>query len=106
VRRPSTDQASTKKRPAVVSSSDVCHREHSAAIVMAISSQPRPGAKAETAIHHWQRAGLLDPSVIKPVIATLATSLTIKKLGHLADADRASPQHILSVAPGCDRPAE
>ena len=97
---PFTDQSSSKKRPAVVVSSDVFHREHNAVIVMAISSQSRPTSETEATLHHWQRAGLLNPSVIKPVITTIASSLIIKKLGHLADDDRATLHRILLTAIG------
>lgn len=80
--------------------SGVFHREHDSVIVMAISSQPRPASQTEAAVHHWQRAGLLNPSVIKPAIATLVTTLIIKKLGHLADDDRAALHRIISTTIG------
>lgn len=97
---PFTDQSAAKKRPAVVVSSDLFHREHTNVIVVAISSQSRPTSETEAAVHHWQRAGLLNPSVIKPVIATFDTALVIKKLGHLSDDDRDSLQRILVACLG------
>lgn len=103
---PFTDQSTSKKRPAVVVSSDLFHREHSGVIVMAISSQARPASETEADIHHWKRAGLLNPSVIKPAIATLDTGLVIKKLGHLSDDDRTRLDRVLSAVLGHDRSAE
>lgn len=97
---PFTDQSATKKRPAVVVSSEAFHREHTDVIVMAISSQPRPMSETEAAVHHWQRAGLLNPSVIKPVITTLDTTLVIKKLGHLSDDDRTDLERIVATILG------
>jgi mRNA interferase MazF len=38
-------------------------------------------------VRDWQGAGLLKPSVIKPVFATLERRLIIKSLGQLQSAD-------------------
>lgn len=103
---PFTDQSTTKKRPAAVVSSELFHREHASVIVVAISSQSRPASETEGAVHHWQRAGLLNPSVIKPVIATLDTALVIKKLGHLSDDDRAALERVLTTAIGAGHAAK
>lgn len=85
---PFTDLSTTKKRPTVVVSSPGYHRERPDIVVMAITSQARAGAFGETAIQGWQAAGLLKPSVIKPVIATIEQGLVIKQLGRLTDQDR------------------
>jgi mRNA interferase MazF len=62
---PFTDQTATKKRPAVVVSSDAYQRERPDLILMAITSQVRPAPTVgEIAIVRWQTAGLLKPSVI------------------------------------------
>jgi len=37
---------------------------------------------------HWQVAGLLKPSAVKPVFATLEQRLVIRRLGALAPEDR------------------
>ncbi len=58
---------------------------------MAITSQFRPSpALGEVWLIDWQAAGLLKPSVAKPVFATLEQSLIIRKLGTLAAADRSA----------------
>jgi mRNA interferase MazF len=55
---------------------------------MAITSQIRPRlAFAEAKIGHWKGAGLLKPSVIKPVIATIERDLVRRRLGRLAPDD-------------------
>ena len=41
----------------------------------------------ETWISDWQHAGLLKPSVIKPVLATIEQRLILRRLGHLTSAD-------------------
>jgi len=58
---------------------------------MAITSQFRPNlAPGEVWLAEWQVAGLLKPSAIKPVFATLEQSLVIRRLGSLAAADQDS----------------
>lgn len=39
-------------------------------------------------VQDWQSAGLLKPSVIKPVIATIEQSLVIRVLGQLKQEDQ------------------
>ena len=85
---PFTDQTTSKKRPAVVVSSGVLHRESIDLVVMAVTSQPRAASSLEVPVTRWKEAGLLRPSVIKPVLATLARSLILKKLGSLHPPDR------------------
>jgi mRNA-degrading endonuclease toxin of MazEF toxin-antitoxin module len=85
---PFTDQTASKKRPAVVVSSDTLHRESIDLVVMAITTQPRAASSLEVGLTQWRGAGLLRPSVIKPVLATIERSLVLKKLGSLRKSDR------------------
>jgi len=56
---PFTDQSTTKRRPAVVVSSDAYHRERPDLIILAVTSQARPqAALGETAVATWKEAGL------------------------------------------------
>ena len=88
---PFTDQSATKQRPAVIVSSADYHRARRDVVLMPITSQLRGGnAFGETLIQDWQAAGLLKPSAIKPVIATLEQSLLIKTIGHLSTRDAAA----------------
>jgi mRNA interferase MazF len=94
---PFTSQRASKKRPAVV----VSNRSYSTArpdlIVMAITSQLRPDPRlGETWIGDWQAAGLLKPSVVKPVLATLEQRLVLRRLGALVDNDRAALRKAIS----------
>jgi mRNA interferase MazF len=87
---PFTSQTASKKRPAVVVSNraynDNLRRD---IVVMAITSQLRPtGGAGEVWIVDWRSAGLLKPSAIKPVFATLEQTLVLRKLGTLAVGDR------------------
>lgn len=88
---PFTSQAASKQRPAVVVSSRAYAVERPDVVLMAITSQMRPTPQiGETWLRHWQGAGLLKPSAVKPVIATLEQGLVIRRLGRLADEDQQS----------------
>jgi mRNA interferase MazF len=93
---PFTDQSATKKRPAIVVSSDAYHRERSDLILAAVTSQVRPAlALGEFALASWKDAGLLKPSVMKPVIATVERGLVLRTLGTLTDDDRVGVRRAL-----------
>ena len=91
---PFTSQAASKQRPGVVVSSRAYNLERPDLIMMAVTSQlrilpesaGRPGM--EVLLHHWQAAGLLKPSAVKPVFATFERRLVIRILGNLAGEDQ------------------
>ena len=93
---PFTNQSTTKRRPAVVVSSTAYHRERADLIILAVTSQARPAAGVgEAAIAKWEEAGLLRPSVLKPVLATIERSLVLRRLGRLEVEDRAARRKVL-----------
>jgi mRNA interferase MazF len=93
---PFTSQAASKQRPAVVVSSRACAAERPDVVLMAITSQLRPTPQiGETWLKLWQSAGLLKPSAVKPVIATLERGLVIRQLGRLAEEDQAALRRAL-----------
>lgn len=88
---PFTDQTASKQRPAVIVSNVAYNQVKPDVVVMAITSQFRPSpVLGEVWIDQWQAAGLLKPSAVKPVFATLEQGLIIRPLGKLAAADRAA----------------
>jgi mRNA interferase MazF len=98
---PFTSQAASKKRPAVI----VSNREYNASrpdvVVMAITSQLRPAAIfGEVWIVHWQVAGLLKPSAIKPIFATLEQAILIRRLGTLGPNDPAALRKAIAAVLG------
>jgi len=98
---PFTDQSAAKKRPAVVISSAAYQRERPDLIIMAITSQVRPAQTlGEVVVKDWQGAGLLKPSAIKPVIATIEKSLVINTLGRLKGDDQAALRNAISEIVG------
>lgn len=82
---PFSDQSATKKRPAVIISSDRYNSISSDVIIMAITSKIDYILPiGETIRKDWQDAGLLKPSAIKSAISTIEQKLILKKLGHLS----------------------
>jgi len=93
---PFTDHSTTKKRPAIVVSSTAYHRECPDLILIAVTSQLRPASTfGEVAIQHWKEAGLLKPSILKPLLATVDRGLAIRKLGSLTSKDRENLRSVL-----------
>ncbi len=98
---PFTDQSTTKRRPAVVVSSDAYHRERPDLIILAVTSQVRPqAALGEASVAKWKEAGLLRPSVLKPVVATIERGLVLRKLGRLEEEDRQALRAVLQAILG------
>ena len=86
---PFTSQAASKQRPAVVVSSRAYNVERPDLIMMAVTSQLRPTPTlGEVWLRHWQTAGLLKPSAVKPIFATLELGMVIRPLGALAAEDQ------------------
>jgi len=56
---------------------------------MAVTSQMQSANYfGDMTISQWQQAGLLKPSVIKPIFTTVEKGLVLKKLGSISDNDR------------------
>lgn len=86
---PSTDQSGIKRRPAVVISAVSAGDTRSDVILMPITSQTREQARGrDLLVDAWSEAGLLKPSVVRPVIATLERALILRRLGALEATDR------------------
>jgi len=87
---PFPDQSAIKQRPAVVVSARAYNLARPDVVVMAITSQLRAStALGEVWLRDWQGAGLLKPSAIKSVIATLEQGLIKRRLGSLSANDQA-----------------
>ena len=98
---PFTDQSAAKQRPAVVISTAAYNAARPDVIVMAVTSQLRASAAfGEVWLDEWAAAGLLKPSAVKPVIATLEGSLAIRQLGTLSAPDTAALQRAIAMIVG------
>jgi mRNA interferase MazF len=101
VRFPFTNQAAFKQRPAVVISNLAYNTARFAVVIMAITSQLHtPSGVGEVTIQQWQAAGLLKPSMIKPVFATVEQNLILKQLGALQASDQQSLRRAISSVIG------
>lgn len=79
---PFTDQSGTKRRPAVVVSSAGYNAARRDIVIMAITSQVHsPLGFGEAMIAHWQGAGLIKASVLKPVFTTIEQGLVARVMG-------------------------
>jgi len=88
VRFPFTNQTSTKQRPAVVISSMRYNLERPDLILMGITSQLDAAlSSGDVKIEQWKASGLLKPSAIKPLIATIEQTLVLQRLGTLQEPD-------------------
>lgn len=98
---PFTSQAASKRRPAVIVSNRAYNLTKPDVVVMAVTSQLRSiPAAAEVWISHWKPAGLLKPSAIKPVFATLEQVLVVRRLGTLHPADQAALRRTINETLG------
>jgi mRNA interferase MazF len=98
---PFTNQTASKKRPAVVVSDAAFHNRRPDLILMAVTSQVRtPLLPGEALLADWATAGLLKPSVLKPVVMTVEKSLIVRRLGRLNAHDRRAVASILQTILG------
>ena len=93
-----TDQSDAKQRPAIVVSSSAYNRSRLDVTVVSLTSQASGERFGEVAIEQWQAAGLLKPTVIKPVYLTVEKTLVLGKIGKLQIEDR---RRLAEVLPSC-----
>ena len=98
---PFTDQTSHKKRPATIISTPAYNAAKPDVVIMAVTSRVESmQTLGEFSIGGWRQAGLLRPSVVKPVITTIEKGLVIKKLGQLQAADQDQLRRIVKTIIG------
>lgn len=89
VRFPFTDQVAAKQRPAVIVSNHAYNTARPDVVLMAVTSQLHADmAFGDIWITQWQQAGLLKPSAVKPVFATIENRLILRQLGMLRIVDQ------------------
>ncbi len=93
---PFSDQATIKKRPAIIISTNKYNDNSSDVIIIAVTSQINNSMGiGECLIIDWQKAGLIKISSIKPAISTIEKTLILKNLGKLSDRDMCSMNNAL-----------
>ena len=95
VRFPFTDLSASKKRPAAVISTGDFAKRYGDVVVLALTSRPQEGDLFQ--LDDWRDAGLLKPTWIKPLIGTIALSLTEGRLGVLSARDKQRLRSILNT---------
>jgi mRNA interferase MazF len=86
VRFPFTDLSSTKQRPAVVISPPQFVKRNGDFVMVPLTSQAQH--IASLTLTGWKAAGLLKPTWVKPMVATVSARLIVKRLGAISRADR------------------
>jgi mRNA interferase MazF len=89
----------TKRRPAVVVSSNVYHSQRPDVIVGLLTSQiTKAVAPTDHLLHDWQSAGLRVPSAFRAFLATIPQTALISTLGQLSVSDWRAVQKCLHSA--------
>ena len=93
---PFTNLQTTKKRPAVIISNANYQNNRPDVILMAITSQIHASLPTgEALLNDWQCAGLVKPSVLKPLIATIEQDRIVKTMGQLSATDQHSLKKVI-----------
>jgi mRNA interferase MazF len=83
---PFTDQARTKRRPALVLSGHT-YNQRNAHTVVAMVTSTKPSAWHLDTPFDWGAAGLARASIVRMKLATLDNRIIIRKVGKLLPAD-------------------
>lgn len=82
-----SEQYGSKKRPALIISSDAYHKNRQELIVAAITSNVSRMLVGDSKVDYWKESGLLHPSVVTAVIRTVKKDIVLKKLGSFPEAE-------------------
>ena len=96
---PFGERASGKKRPALVISTSEYNQATGELVIAQItgrvSANARPG---DCQIQDWREANLPRPALVRCRLATIKTSLVLRRLGELSQADIQAVQKSLSAS--------
>ena len=89
--------AGYKRRPAVIVSDDTFNAAGIKLIVAAITSNVSPPFRpGDTLLNDWRRAGLVKPSAVRGVLATVDRSDVARRLGAMSAGDFANVERGLA----------
>ena len=98
---PFGERAGGRKRPALVISPTEFNETTSELIIAQITSRlsgdPRPG---DYTIENWKDANLPRPAKVRCRLATLQSSLVLRRLGKLSEADLSNAQSAIDASLG------
>ena len=96
----------SKRRPAVVLSTSAFNGAGIKLIVAAITSNVSPPFRpGDTLLNDWSATGLVKPSAVRGVLATVDKADIARMLGSLSDADRATVERNIASIIGLAVPA-
>jgi mRNA interferase MazF len=96
-----------KRRPAMVISTDTFNSAGIKLIVAAITSNLTPPFRpGDSLLNDWSAAGLLKPSAVRGVVATVDKSEVIRRLGVLSARDFAMIEQALAGILGFQVPSK
>lgn len=77
----------SKRRPALIISSDNYHRVRHEVIIAAITHNIKRILFGDTVINGWKEAGLLYESLVTGIIRTIKDNMILQRLGTLTQQD-------------------
>ncbi|WP_420634407.1 type II toxin-antitoxin system PemK/MazF family toxin [Candidatus Palauibacter sp.] len=90
----STDSEASRRRPALVLSSETFHAGHGHSILAMITST-RADWPSDVSIRDWREAGLHVPCKVRFKLFTLDESLIIRRVGRLSEEDGSAVKEAL-----------
>jgi mRNA interferase MazF len=94
IRFPFTDQASKKRRPAMVICPVEFSARHGDIVVVPLTGREQ---NADLRLDGWREAGLLKPTWLKPLVATVNESFVERSLGVLTTEDQKKVQSVVGM---------
>jgi len=82
-----SEKVGSKKRPALVLSSDKYNENRQEVIVVAITSNIERQLIGDTKLKDWKGAGLKYPSLVTAIIQTIKREMITHRLGSLSKED-------------------
>jgi mRNA interferase MazF len=92
---PFTERASTKKRPALVLSSEPFNSGIRHSVMAMITTASHSAWPLDAAVVDLKAAGLKAPSIIRMKLFTIDHALIQKQIGHLSSQDKKSVESAL-----------
>ena len=96
---PFGERAGGKKRPALVISDSEYNQATGELVIAQITSRASaPARPGDYRIEAWKEANLPKPALVRGRLATLKTSLVLRRLGELTESDLQGARKALSQA--------
>lgn len=93
-------QNGSKRRPALVLSTETYNKSRQELVIVAITSNIERRLFSETILKDWKYAGLLHPSTVTAIIQTIKKDMVRCKLGELSQSDLKTVERNLKKAMG------